>query len=165
MKMTYSWQAASFQKPNEQLLNELLNEIKKNTLPDINENFECSLVFVEDSEMAEINWSFLQHEGTTDVITFDYFNYDNTLTDGDTALEVIVCTEFAEREGKERDDSSFAEELTLYIAHAFLHASGLDDLSDEDKKIMCAAEAKLMKILKNKFELKNIFPETQKDEQ
>ena len=28
--------------------------------------------FVTAEEMARVNWQFLQHEGSTDVITFDY---------------------------------------------------------------------------------------------
>ncbi len=36
------------------------------------DDFELAIHLVAASEMAEVNWNFLQHEGSTDVITFDH---------------------------------------------------------------------------------------------
>ena len=35
-------------------------------------SYELGIVFVSAKRMAEINQEFLKHEGSTDVITFDY---------------------------------------------------------------------------------------------
>jgi len=131
-------------------------------LPKIADNYGANFIFVEDEEMADLNWQCLEHEGTTDVITFDYFNDEDGFFDEDSALEVIICLDFAAREGAERNDSSYAEEVVLYMVHSLLHSAGFDDLCDEDRVIMRQQEARVMKALKindnvNKFNL--IFPE------
>ena len=156
MKMIYSWQAENYPTPDKQKLQALLKFIGSETLPELGDDFECSLVFVEDDAMAKINWDFLRHEGTTDVITFDYFNSDE-LDPGDTALEIIVCTDFAAREGADRADSDYASELALYTAHGFLHAAGFDDLSENERLLMRRAEAELMRKIEDNFNVHAIF--------
>ncbi|MCK4983763.1 MAG: rRNA maturation RNase YbeY, partial [Victivallaceae bacterium] len=95
-----------------------------------------NIAFVNDRAMAEINENFLGHEGTTDVITFCYLEGDELLFDGDIAVDLFICADFAEREGVKRKNSSYARELTLYIVHGLLHSAGEDDLDAVSRKKM-----------------------------
>ena len=162
MRMTYSWNSESYPLPNNDKLVELFTEMVKLTLPELPENYGAHFIFVEDDEMTELNWQCLEHEGTTDVITFDYFNDEDGFFDEDSALEVIICLDFANREGVEREDSSYAEEITLYIVHSLLHAAGFDDLCEEDRLVMRQQEDRVMTALKNNEKVNNfslVFPE------
>lgn len=112
--------------------------------------------FVEDHEMARINYDCLEHEGTTDVITFAYLE-DELLPD-DTAVELIICVDFAWREGKKRQKSSFARELALYIVHGLLHSAGEDDLSPGPRRRMRRREREVMAELAASMDFDAIFP-------
>jgi len=115
-----------------------------------------ALSFVDDREMAAINWDTLGHEGTTDVITFAYLE-DELLPD-DTAVELIICVDFAWREGTKRRDSDYARELTLYLVHGLLHSAGEDDLDPKPRRRMRRREREVMAALQQKFDFAEIFP-------
>lgn len=124
---------------------------------DASENWVANLMFVGDKAMADINWNFLRHEGTTDVITFSYFD-EGDIAPGDTGVDLVVCGDVAFREGAARKDSSYAGEMTLYIVHGFLHAAGEDDLDPASVKIMRRREKEVMAVLRCEFPLEEIFP-------
>jgi probable rRNA maturation factor len=44
-------------------------------------------------------------------------------------------------------DHQFAEELTLYLVHGYLHLAGYDDLHPDKKRFMRRAEARALKLL------------------
>lgn len=116
-----------------------------------------NIAFVADRTMARVNWEYVGHEGTTDVITFNYLESDEPLFDGDVAVDLFICADVAEREGEARADSSYARELTLYIAHGLLHAAGEDDLDPVSRKRMRRREREVMKVLEKEFKLDDIF--------
>ena len=124
---------------------------------DTAKDWTASLMFVGDKAMAAVNHDFLRHEGTTDVIPFSYFD-DGEVEAGDTGVELVVCGDVAAREGAARKDSSYAEEMTLYIVHGFLHAAGEDDLEPAATKIMRRREREVMSALRREFTLSEIFP-------
>jgi probable rRNA maturation factor len=125
---------------------------------DINRNWTAGILFLTDRVMAKYNAEFLQHSGTTDVITFSYLD-DGYGDDGDTAVELAIGVEVAWREGCQRANSSYPEELTLYIVHGLLHAAGEDDLNPPAKRRMRRREHQVMTQLKKEFNLNEIFPE------
>lgn len=111
---------------------------------------ELAVVLVDDKEITQINEDFLNHQGPTDVISFDYIK-DFSLDEFDpedpyTIGELYISLETAERQGKEYS-KSLNDELLLYIAHGILHLCGLDDHCDKDIKAMRAAEVKVLKAL------------------
>ena len=157
MKTTYSWKVKTLSPPNRKLVKKMLERAAALSGLDTSKNWIASLMFVGDKAMAGINWNFLQHEGTTDVITFSYFD-DGDIEPGDTGVELVVCADVAGREGAARKDSSYAEEMTLYIVHGFLHASGEDDLDPVSRKIMRRREKEVMSVLRREFPLEEVFP-------
>lgn len=121
-------------------------------------DWEFRVWFLDDEAMAQAHVDIMDVEGTTDVITMAYLEEPEALFPGDMGLELLVCVPFAEREGAERPDSSYADELMLYIVHGCLHAAGEDDLTDEARPSMRRREAEVMSALKEKYDFSEIFP-------
>ena len=121
-------------------------------------DWEFRVWFLDDEAMAQAHVDIMDVPGTTDVITMAYLEEPEALFPGDMGLELLVCVPFAEREGAERADSSYADELMLYIVHGCLHAAGEDDLTDEARPSMRRREAEVMSALKEKYDFSEIFP-------
>ncbi len=121
-------------------------------------DWEFRIWFLDDKAMAEAHVEIMDVPGTTDVITMAYLEEPEALFPGDMGLELLVCVPFAEREGAERADSSFANELMLYIVHGCLHAAGEDDLDDISRQSMRRREAEVMAELSKKYQFGQIFP-------
>ena len=112
--------------------------------------------------MAGYNADIVGHEGTTDVITLSWFDDPEGLFPGDPELILIVNPDAAAREGAERAESSYSYETALYVVHGMLHAAGEDDLEEETRLSMRAAEKRVMDQLKQEFDLEELFPENKK---
>jgi probable rRNA maturation factor len=101
---------------------------------------ELSLVFLRDSELAQLHAQFLADPTPTDVITFP----------GDAAQdlggEICVSVDTA-RNFARAQRGDFARELTLYLVHGWLHLAGHDDLVPAKKRAMRRAEARALEIL------------------
>ena len=123
---------------------------------DVGENQEVSVTFVGPRTIAQINKDYVGHEGVTDVISFCYIE-DDDLGEDDTAVDLVICVDVAAQEGETRDDSSYADELILYIVHGLLHAAGEDDLSEEPRKRMRMREHEVMSQLKKEFIFSDII--------
>lgn len=100
---------------------------------------QLDFTIVADEEMAQINWDFLQHEGTTDVITFDLSDEFSAGLCG----QIVISSEVAIAQGPAFGHTP-TKELLLYVAHGMLHLLGYDDLKPEPKKIMHARQAQLL---------------------
>jgi probable rRNA maturation factor len=117
-------------------------------------SYSCAVQIVSPKRMAEVNWEFLQHEGSTDVITFDYKDYP----DHDSlqiAGEIFICFEEAVKQAKEFSTSSQSE-LVRYAVHGILHLLGYDDLTPEKRKIMKREENRVVRLLEKRFEFASL---------
>ncbi len=117
-----------------------------------------SFAFVSSKVIEKINQEYLDHEGDTDVISFSYLNDLND--DSETVADIIICVDVAYKEGNERKESSYAEELVLYAVHGILHIVGEDDLTENKRKKMRIREAEVIAQLKENFNFEEIFPDT-----
>ena len=104
---------------------------------------ELSLVFTTDQEIARIHGQFLQDPTPTDVITFPG---DPEL---DFAGEIIVSVDTAHQYAT-RHQLDFPTELTLYLAHGFLHLCGWKDHQPEARAEMKKAESEAMALLQKR---------------
>ena len=98
------------------------------------------VTLLNDVDMAEKNWAFMQHEGATDVLSFPIVDFDHergTFHLGD----VLISFETAKREASERG-IGFAEEVTRYCVHGFLHCLGYDDSTPSKRRAMFAIQEK-----------------------
>ncbi len=101
---------------------------------------ELSLVFLTDRALAALHATFLDDPTATDVITFE-----GNPAHG-TAGEICVSADMAAVCARERQQP-FADELTLYLVHGWLHLAGLDDRIPAKKRAMRRAEARAMRLL------------------
>lgn len=103
---------------------------------------ELSIVFMDDESIGKLHDEYLSDPTPTDVITFD----------GDSEMEfageICVSVDHA-LAGAQEHDTTFSEELTLYIIHGFLHLAGQNDIEEADRLRMRAAEAIVMQTLRN----------------
>ncbi|MEW6194752.1 MAG: rRNA maturation RNase YbeY [Bacteroidota bacterium] len=94
--------------------------------------------FVPSKIIHEINKKYLDHDYTTDVISFNYSNESNNL-DG----EIFICSEIADENAK-YFKVSLDNELKRLVIHGILHLIGYDDLSRNDKLKMRNVENRLL---------------------
>lgn len=101
---------------------------------------ELSLAFVTEEEISRLHEQFMADASPTDVITFPGD------AEFDLAGDICVCPAVARRYAEEHG-AAFAEELTLYLVHGYLHLCGFDDVEDADREAMRKAEEEAMAIL------------------
>ncbi len=107
--------------------------------------------------MGRVNEDYVGHSGVTDVISFNYSESDDFLDEEEVMVEIIICVDVALKEGNERENTDYQEELVLYIVHGLLHTVGEDDLSDEPRKQMRIREQEVMTQLKLEFDFNKII--------
>ncbi len=118
-----------------------------------------SIAFVDDATTCELHEQFLDDPSKTDVITFpgdEIFTQperrnpgicDAETDEGAFAGEIVVCVPQAQR-ASEQFGTTPADEILLYLVHGWLHLAGLDDLADDTRRQMRAAEAEALEILR-----------------
>lgn len=102
---------------------------------------ELSLAFLTDPALARIHADFLSDPSTTDVITFE--GNASLESAGEICVSVDTAATYATLHNRD-----FAEELTLYVVHGWLHLSGYDDLKPAKKRLMRGAEKRAMACLR-----------------
>jgi probable rRNA maturation factor len=134
--------------------------------------FELAIHLVGAREMAQVNWDFLQHEGSTDVVTFDHsspeFRVPSSefrIADGadeprtrnlklETGLhgELFICLDDAVKQAREFR-TTWQGELARYVIHGLLHLCGHDDLSPGPRRTMKREENRLVRLVAKEFAL------------
>lgn len=115
--------------------------------------FNLSVQLVGEAMMAQLNEKFLQHEGSTDVITFDYGEVDATELHG----EIVICLDDALKQAREFR-TTHAGEVTRYLIHGLLHLRGHDDLNSAARKKMKREEDRLLREAARYFSLADLMP-------
>jgi len=91
---------------------------------------ELGIHLVGAQEMAQVNWDYLRHQGSTDVITFDYGS-----TPGRLHGECFICVADAVAQAEEFG-TTWSEEVLRYVIHGILHLRGYDDLEPGLRRTM-----------------------------
>lgn len=117
-------------------------------------SWEIEIYLIGARRMAEINQEYLQHEGSTDIITFDY---------GDPAThlhgELFISLDDALKQAKEFG-TTWQTELARYVIHGILHLAGYDDLEPAARKKMKQAENRLVRQAARRFPLSKLGTRT-----
>jgi probable rRNA maturation factor len=111
-------------------------------------SWEICFHFVGPEEMARVNWDFLGHEGSTDVITF---NLTADIPGVAVAGEVFICVDDAIRQAR-RFRTTWDREVVRYVIHALLHLHGMDDHTDAGYRAMKREERRFLKMLESPSE-------------
>ena len=115
---------------------------------------ELGVTLVGAKKMARVNWDFLQHEGSTDVITFDHAEKRKAESGKRKNLhgELFICVEEAVLQAKEFG-TNWQSEVMRYIVHGVLHLLGYDDLKPHLRRVMKREENRLVRRLARRFAL------------
>ena len=101
---------------------------------------ELGVLLVDTPEITRLNETFVRHQGSTDVISFDYADpivgsHAATTLRG----EVFICVDEAISQAR-RFRTSWQSELIRYLVHGVLHLSGYDDQAPVARRVMKRAE-------------------------
>jgi probable rRNA maturation factor len=142
----------------------LLNEIVAALFAELKiSEAELGISLVGAKEMARVNWQFLQHEGSTDVITFDHGETGKAVgplpaagahgTAQSTLYgELFVCVDDAVAQAK-TFKTNWQSEVVRYVIHGVLHLLNHDDLQSAARRKMKREENRLMRRLAKRFSL------------
>jgi len=100
---------------------------------------KISIAVVDDATIREINRQYLNHDWTTDVISFPLEN-----AAGHLEGEVIISADTAASVAVELGNSAVAEQL-LYAIHGTLHLAGYGDKSPAEIEQIRRAEARYLR--------------------
>jgi len=104
--------------------------------------YQITVAIIDDAAITELNTRFLDHETTTDCLSFDL----SEPGEKSRIFELIVNGEMAVRQGGLRGHSSEAE-LALYITHGLLHNLGFDDSTPSLARKMHETEDEILQEL------------------
>jgi probable rRNA maturation factor len=110
---------------------------------------DLAVYLVDTPEMTQLNEKFLQHQGCTDVITFDYAPAGNA---GALHGEIFICVPEALKQAR-RFHVNWPNELVRYVVHGMLHLCGYDDHRASDRASMKRVENRLVRKLGERFTL------------
>jgi probable rRNA maturation factor len=99
-----------------------------------------NIILTDDLSLRKINNDFLKHDYFTDVITFGYGE------DGIVVGEIYISADTVKINSKIYN-TSFRNELFRVIIHGVLHLIGMDDGTEEERKVMREREDYWLKIL------------------
>ncbi|MGH7975375.1 MAG: rRNA maturation RNase YbeY [Limisphaerales bacterium] len=149
----------------------LLTEIAASLLTELKiEEAELEINLVGAVEMAALNEKFLQHKGSTDVITFDYRlsvgrdsrraaknekRLARTLAPPYLSGEIFISVDDAMQQSK-KFKTKWQSEIVRYIVHGILHLLGYDDLRADLRRKMKREENRLLRKLSRRFALSKL---------
>ncbi|MBI3851119.1 MAG: rRNA maturation RNase YbeY [Verrucomicrobia bacterium] len=105
-------------------------------------------------EMTRLNEDFLDHSGTTDVITFNHADHATRHTHHAARLhgEIFICVDEAVIQSR-RFRTTWQSELVRYLVHGLLHLRGHDDAQPAARRQMKREEDRLVRQLTQQFHL------------
>ena len=132
---------------------------------------ELGLNLVGTSEMIRVNEQFLEHQGSTDVITFDHTSGDPPPEAGNQKSavkpptsdlrplnlhgELFICVDEALIQAR-RFRTTWQAELVRYMIHGLLHLRCFDDRHATARRLMKREENRLLRELARRFDLKKL---------
>ncbi len=118
------------------------------------ETAELCIHLVAATEMAHVNKAFLNHEGSTDVITFDHSELETRNSKLETILhgELFICLDDAIAQAKEFR-TTWQSEVVRYLIHGILHLLGHDDHAAAARRKMKREENRLLRQIAKEFPL------------
>ena len=120
---------------------------------------ELGVYLVAAPEMTRLNETFLQHAGSTDVITFDYGERETRNSKPGTNLhgEIFICVDEAVAQAR-RFRTTWPAEVVRYLIHGVLHLLGHDDHRPTARRTMKRVENQLLRSLAAEFDFHQLAP-------
>ena len=121
-------------------IRELLRQVM---LEELDREVNVSVAVVTDERIAELNRTFRNETGPTDVLAFPFGEKEMGLEDDRVFGEIVISAERARHEARLRHVDAGGE-LILYAVHGMLHLAGYDDRSAEGEKEMRRRETEVL---------------------
>ncbi len=115
-------------------------------------SFDIGIYVVAAPEMTRLNETFLRHQGSTDVLTFDYT--DKPRATG-LAGEIFICVDEALIQAA-RFHTTWQSEVVRYVVHGILHLTGHDDRRAARRRKMKREEHRLLGELASQFHFSSL---------
>ncbi len=112
------------------------------------DSFNLAFYIVGTREITHLNETFLRHQGSTDVLAFDYAPERHTGLIG----EIFVCMDEAKLQAT-RFRTTWQSELVRYMIHGLLHLKGYDDHQTTRRRIMKREENRLLRQVVQSYDL------------
>jgi probable rRNA maturation factor len=108
---------------------------------------ELSVVIVDDVRIAELNASYLQHSGPTNVISFPMREGDHADIHPELLGDVVISMDTCAREAQHAD-IAVGLRFNQLLIHGVLHLFGYDHVqSERDARIMEAKSKELLDLI------------------
>jgi probable rRNA maturation factor len=122
--------------------------IFKNTLLELkkNDNYICSVTFVDKDKIHEINKDYRKIDRPTDVISFAFLDDTQEMIKGDVPIdlgEIYICYDVALENAKSYGNT-INRELCFLFVHGLLHLFGYNHITKEDENIMFPLQEKIL---------------------
>ena len=91
---------------------------------------QLSIVIVDDGQIAELNQTYLNHTGATNVISFPMQEGDFPQITPDLLGDVVISADTAHREARQAG-MPFVERFNELLIHGILHLVGYDHVHSE----------------------------------
>lgn len=105
-----------------------------------------NIAYISDADMQALNFQYRQKESSTDVLSFHYADDFSTLSDEDTAGEIVLSESYILRQSAEHGHTPLRE-TTILVIHGLLHILGYDHETDEDYALMWKYEEQLRGVI------------------
>jgi len=140
-EIEFSWQFENKKNhtiDNENHIKDFLRVLLNNTFK--KKGFILNYIFLSKKDILSMNKKYLNHNYSTDVITFD-FSDDFGIFGGD----IYICPEIV-NENAILYKTKFQNELLRVIFHGLLHLIGFDDNNEENILVMREKEEFCLKL-------------------
>jgi probable rRNA maturation factor len=115
------------------------------------ENFEISVLIVDNSFIKELNRNYRNVNKETDVLSFPIFEFKNGKLLEDIVImedeiplgDIVISIEKAAQQAKEFGHS-LEREIAYLTVHSALHLLGFDHIEEDDRKVMREYEEKIL---------------------
>lgn len=121
----------------------------------LNQAAELTIRIVDVTEMTELNSTYRQKPGPTNVLSFPADLHDAVQLDIRLLGDIIICPAIVNREAKEQQKIAEAHWAHM-VVHGVFHLLGYDHVQDEDARVMEALEIDVLDKLgfTNPYEIK-----------
>jgi len=110
---------------------------------------EVVIRLVDEAESAELNTTYREKEGATNVLSFPFEAPqglpEEALT-ADTLGDLVICAPIVAQQAMEQNKPVLAHWAHM-VVHGCLHLQGYDHINDDDANVMEELEAKLLKTI------------------
>jgi probable rRNA maturation factor len=130
--------------------------------------YDLAVCLVAAPEMTRLNETCLHHQGSTDVITFNYSENQILKLEDSLKLEacslklpspfhgeIFICVDETITLAR-RFRTTWQSELVRYLIHGILHLQGFDDLRPAARRKMKREESRLLQALAGRYDLRKL---------